>query len=391
MPSVEFSGITYYPDILCTPGEHMGYRQLSDQDKNALVPIFGLSRRSGAPDLVESIRMINESVGNRPFLLDLDPRPAPPPYVARDPIDPEADRRRVAAETQAQESYNRELRRLLSAQDGFSAWREFCDAFPEAVPFLQFEDPVADRLDLLRQAAMFARGGNSIAIKIRQDSDPAIIGLVAQVIAILDRPGQLLIVIDCGQGRVRVSERAEFAKSTIQAILSELSVTQRSEVRAVCMSNSFNAPNHSGLRDRPMPNLDWRLWREASEVYPFAFGDYVATHRSGAHSSFQPRDWRAAVVYPLDEAWLAYRAPNANDEQGWIDGSAAIRNRPEYRPTPEVWGVNMIEQAANGNLEGLNSARFWYATKVNIHIHRQIAYSAEQLEAGASDDEDGDI
>jgi len=51
----------------------------------------------------------------------------------------------------------------------------------------------------------------------------------------------------------------------------------------------------------------------------------------------------------------------------------------------------MIEQAANGNLEGLNSARFWYATKVNIHIHRQIAYSAEQLEAGASDDEDGDI
>jgi len=391
MPSVEFSGITYYPDILCTPGEHMGYRRLSDQDKDSIVPIFGLSRRPSAPDLTDSIRMITESVGDRPFLLDLDPRPAPPPYVARDPADPAADRRRVAAETQAQESYNRELRRLLSAQDGFAAWREFCNIFPEAVPVLQFEDPVADGLDLLRQAAMLARGGNSIAIKIRQDTDPAIIGLVAQTIAILDHPGQLLIVIDCGQGRLRISERAEFARTRMQAILSELSVTQRPEVRAVCMSNSFNTPNHSGLRDRPTPNLDWRLWREASEVYPFAFGDYAATHRPGAHSSFQPRDWRATVVYPLGESWLAYRAPNTNDEQGWIDGAVAIRDRPEYPPAPGVWGVEMIEQAAGDDLEGLNSARFWYAAKVNIHIHRQLAYSAEQLAAASNGDDDGEI
>jgi hypothetical protein len=165
---------------------------------------------------------------------------------------------------------------------------------------------------------------------------------------------------------------------------------QRSEVRAVCMSNSFNAPTHSGLRDSPMPNLDWQLWREAADFYPLAFGDYAATPRSGAHSSFQPRDWRATVVYPLDEAWLAYRAPNTNDEQGWIDGAVAVQARAEYEPAPATWGVTMIEQAAGDNLDGLNSARFWYATKVNIHIHRQIAYSAEQLSAVSDgDDEDG--
>lgn len=391
MPSIEFSGIAYYPDLLCTPGEHMGYRRLSDDDKDALVPILSLSRRPSAADLADSIRMIRETAGDRPFLLDLDPRPAPPPYVARDPADPEADRRRVEAETRTQESYNRELRRLLAAEDGFVAWRTFCEDFPEAVPFLQYEDPAADGLDVLRQAALLARGGNSIAIRIRQDTDLAIVGLVAQIVSILDHPGQLLIVIDCGQGRLRISERAEFARSIIQGILSEISIVQRSEVRAVCMSNSFNAPTHSGLRDRPANNLDWRLWREASEVYPFAFGDYAATPRLGAHSSFQPRDWRATIVYPLDESWLAYRAPNTNDEQGWIDGAEAIIASPEFPPAPNTWGVDSIQQAARGDLDGLNSARFWYAAKVNIHIHRQISHAAEQIAAISGGDDDGEM
>lgn len=391
MPSIEFSGINYFPDLMCTPGEHMGYRRLTGSDKDLLVPIFTLSRRPGAPDLADSIRMIRESADHRPFLLDLDPRPAPPPYVARDPADPETDRRRVETETRSQESYNRELRRLLDAQDGFVAWRTFCHDFPQAVPFLQYEDPIADRLEVLRQAAMLARGGNSIAIRIRQDTPLAIIGLVTQIIAVLDHPGQLLIVADCGQGRLRISERAEFARNILHGILSELSMVQRSEVRAVCMSNSFNAPTHSGLRDRPATNLDWRLWREASESYPFAFGDYAATPRPGTLSSFQPRDWRATVVYPLDEAWLAYRAPNTNDQQGWIDGARAIRERPEYSPAPDTWGVEQIQQAAGGDLDSLDSARFWYAAKVNIHLHRQISYSAEQIDALSGGDEDGEI
>jgi DNA-binding GntR family transcriptional regulator len=55
MPAVDFAPITYFPDLLATRSEQMGYRRLSDEDKDSLVPIFGLTHRRGSPDLSDAI------------------------------------------------------------------------------------------------------------------------------------------------------------------------------------------------------------------------------------------------------------------------------------------------------------------------------------------------
>jgi hypothetical protein len=388
MPAVDFAPITYFPDLLATRSEQLGYRRLSDEDKDSLVPIFGLTHRRGSPDLSDAIQLITGSAADRPFLLDLDHRPVPPPYEARNPADPEAEARRVRAEREVQERYNALLAHLLSVGDGFAAWRELAGRFPNAIPMLQYTDLQAEARNVLRQAALLSRNGGSIGVRIRRGSAAAAPQVISQIIAILDAPNQLLIILDCGQGRIHLSDRAGFARDTIQAILSELDVVQQSKVRAVCMSNSILHPNHDLMR--PLPNLDWRIWRSAREVFPFAFGDYAAMSRPAAHSAFVPRDWRATVTYPLPESWLIYRSPNINDPAGWVEGSQAIMNHADFEPPPDAWGVTLIKAAAEGNIEDVESARFWSAAKVNLHLCRQIRYSASQLgePGGGGDDED---
>jgi hypothetical protein len=92
-------------------------------------------------------------------------------------------------------------------------------------------------------------------------------------------------------------------------------------------------------------------------------------------------------VYPRDEEWLVYRHPDASDPQGWQIGSAAVTAHARYNPAPRVWGVQVIERAAAGNLAGIDAARFWYGAKVNIHIHRQIPFARQTIgEYGLDDD-----
>jgi len=213
-----------------------------------------------------------------------------------------------------------------------------------------------------------------------------ICGVIPQILSILESPDRLLIVVDCGQGRTHVSERANFAIDAISRIVNSIDLQNRPLIRAVCISNSFTQPNHDGLRD-DYRNLDWRLWREARDSFPFIFGDYAASYRLRRQNTFVPPDWRATVVYPLTKEWLVYRHPDANDPRGWSDGSQLITMHERYNPSPRIWGARIIEQAASGNLNGIEAARFWYGAKVNIHIHRQIPFSRQTISEYGSDDE----
>lgn len=385
MPRINFSSFDYYPDLLCSVGEHMGYRHLSAADKDRILPIFQLSRRGSAPDLTEVRQAIRDSAGDRPFILDLDSRIAPDPYEAQNPQNPAQEARRLAQERAAQASYNAELESLLDPTDGFANWRRTVATFPNAIPMLKFNDPDAEGLSILRQAALLARDGGSLAIRFREDDSESAADTIATLASVLDSIDQLLIILDCGQHRQRLDDRVEFLQRTMRGILAGLEIGQRSRVRAVCMSNSFTAPNNDLFATRT--NLDWRIWRRAREGFPFAYGDYAATPRPAAHSSFIPRDWRATVVYPLAESWTIYRHPDAGDETGYVSGTQELLEREDFEPAPDTWGTNLIRRAAAGTAQDELSARFWYAAKVNIHIHRQIQHAATMVAEASDDDE----
>jgi hypothetical protein len=275
------------------------------------------------------------------------------------------------------------LARLLDPTDGFAAWRRMVADFPNAIPTIQFTDAETQSRQILRQAALLSRTG-SMAIRIRENDSACICDIITQIISIIESPDQLLIIVDCGQGRQHLRQRANFACTTIERIVAGLDLPQVPFVRAVCMSNSFTTPK-SGLTY--YRNDDWRIWQTARESFPFLFGDYAAVYRSRRTTTFIPSDYLPSVVYPLDEAWLVYRHDNTNDDVGWVTGSAAIVAHERYLPAPETWGVQLIERAADGNINDVRWSRFWHAAKVNIHIHRQV----EVATAAVSEfDEHGD-
>lgn len=383
MPRVDFAEFPYYPALQSSHGEHIGYRELPDYDKDRLLPIFELSQRTDETNLNAPAADIRTTTAARPFILDLSKDALPLPTMPRNPRNPAEAQARFEQGTEVATRYNQHLAELLNPADGFASWRRLAATFPNAVPTLQFTDPATQARQILRQASLLSRDGQSLAIRFTREHAAAISPVISQIISVLESPDQLLIVVDCGQARRGAEEQAAFAAQSITDILSDMDILEEPMIRAVCMSNSFPNGRHDGLRE--FENIDWTIWRDARDTFSFMFGDYAAMYRH-RRTGFTPFDWRATVVLPLDESWLFYRHDNARDEQGWIDGATAIAGDARFGDAPDIWGTHVIQQAAGGSLEDINSTRFWYASKVNIHIHRQIDFAGNNL-ASYDDDE----
>lgn len=372
MASVDFASYTYFPALQCSFPEHHGYRQLCDEDKNNLLPIFELGQCSyDDGDFAAAIKQITATASTRPFILDLCKDPCPPPFVSLKKSYTASEQAKFEEQKSKQKSYNAALSQLLNPADGFKVWRALVATFPNCIPVLQFSDAASQSKNILRQGSMLARRG-SLAIRINADTDPAIHSTIGSLVATLDTASSLLIIVDCGQGRVRIAERAEFARKTIATIVSEVDVPQRPDIRAVCVSSSF--PNANNDRLKEYPNLDSELFEQALEAFPFMFGDYAANYRRRNQSTFMPADWRATVTSPSRGGWLIYRDPNAKDQEGWKTGSKLIQEHEEYLSL-DAWGAVVIAKAANGTSNDNKSNRFWHAAKVNLHLHNQVNLS----------------
>lgn len=377
MVQVNFSQYSYLPCLQCSEWEQIAYAELSSEDKDAILPIFELSQIKYEAPFEDSVSSLSSLLANRPFVLDLAKDRAPPSYVPKK----NPDHARIAKLQAAQDAYNASLTDLLAPADGFATWRTLVQKFPTAVPVLQFTDPETQGKQILRQASQLTKNGFShLAVRVTEETNEAIFPIIGQVIAVLESAAQLLLIVDCGQGRIRISERADFARKAISRVLEELEPAQAQYLSAVCLSDSYTTPGNAVLK--LYDGHSWQLWSEAREKFPFLFGDYGANHRIKKANTYMPGDWKAQVVYPLPESWIVYRHPNAQDSEGWIAGSRAVKADENFDGKCACWGSNLIERASNGDIDGIASARFWHAAKINMHIHRLIGYAPEVMGGG---------
>jgi hypothetical protein len=387
MQTINFADYPYYPTMRCDPSEHIGYRWLHNDDKMMVLPIFELCHYGKRPSIEKSIDQITTSVGERLFILDLCHDPAPPPYVSSNPKDEQADAKRYAEEKEAQSAYSDFLGEMLNPSDGYIAWRNFVSVFPNAIPVIQHTDTDVTGLQSLRQASMLSKNGRKIAIRLKLTDEKAASNKVIQILSILDSPEQLLIIVDCGQGRLSLKRRIEFARTVIGEIVDGVDTKMRAGIRAVCVSGSYPDPDHQGVK--VFNNEDWNIWKEASEIFPFQFGDYSAMNRKIKKSTYMPNKFVPVVSYPTNEAWTIYRHDVLSDYSGWSAGSKVIVKHETFEPAPDTEGVRLINLAAKDSADDAQSSRFWIAAKVNMHIHRQIYYAASML-SGSENDDHGD-
>jgi hypothetical protein len=378
MPKINFNEFDYYPDLLCEYADTTGYAKLSEDDKNRIVPIFALNRQRDAADLGDSEKILVNTIQDRSFILDIDKRPAPAAFLPKTSKNPGQAQQKFEADQKMQAAYNANLAALLDPADGFSAWRKLSQKYGNSVPVIQYTDPSSQKLQILRQGALLSANGQSVAIRVSEDSYKELCPIISQLLAIMIDSGQLLIMIDCGQGRTSNSERAAFAKDAIGMVLLDLDIDQKSRVVAVCISNSYTDPSHSDLKK--LQNYDPEIWLDARDAFPFSYGDYAASYRPNALSSYKPWSWRPTVVYPLDDAWMVYRHQNAGDPDGFVEGAKAIILDLGSEPKVECWGADILRAANQGNLMGADSPKDWRAIKVNMHLHRQISASSARID-----------
>jgi hypothetical protein len=149
------------------------------------------------------------------------------------------------------------------------------------------------------------------------------------------------------------------------------------------MINSYPQTGHDGLST--ISKSDWEILQGARAIKPNPVRDYAATSRDRTLSSWRPFDWRATIVHSRPEAWDIYRHVNANDANGFIVGSQAIVAMPEYQ-SGGSWCDQLIDGAAQGNIAGFESPRFWHAARTNGHIERQLLHARTRTAAADIDD-----
>jgi hypothetical protein len=371
MPIVPFGSYDYVPVLGTTEVERLAYGNLRSETRAGILPLFELTRHRSAETLDTSVVLVQEAV-DAPFLLDLDKRYAPPPYQSSHPANPAVEQQRVVRETAENDAYNAYLNGLLSPANGFENWRSMCARFENAVPVLQCTNIASQANAVLRQAALLSQGGNSICIRIGQTNFEALIAVAIQILATLPSSGQMLVIFDCGQGRRGIGDKVDWVVHCLNLLLSGLESDQVTGISIVCMSNSYPQMNHDGLR--VVENYDRQIWLEAYQHFPFHFGDYAASSRSANLSAFLPRSFRATVVHTSNDYWIVHRHQNADDPQGWIEGSAVVMGHDQFEPI-DSWTDGVIAAAAEGDVAGMDSPRPWHAARVAGHIDRQFRYS----------------
>ncbi|MBY5645851.1 beta family protein [Rhizobium leguminosarum] len=378
MTAIEFSQFRYFPCLQCSEPEQIGYRELSDDDKDAVLPIIKLSQIKTEATFEETVAAVQVLLGSRPFILDLSKVRAPDAFVPKK----NPDQAKINKLQATQDNYNGALLAHLAPTDGFAAWRKCASNFPNAIPVLQFTDPTTQTKNLLRQAAQLWKSGvEKIAIRVSLETSDEIFAVIGQIIAFLDSADQLLLIVDCGQGRQQIAEKAEFAKKAVARVMEELDPSDILNLSAVCLHDSYTTPPDG---TRVYESYSRELWREASTGFPFLFGDYGGHRRHKKPSTYVPGYWKAQVVFALPEGWIVYRHPNAQDVQGWIIGSKAIIGSDNFDDGLDCWGSDIMKAAAQGQLDPYGSARYWHGAKINMHMRRQIQY-ADDTAAGAGE------
>jgi hypothetical protein len=367
---MDFGSFTYVPVLRTRHDEFEGFRHLPEGDRTQILPLFEVGWAGRDSDIDQLRDRAASAAQGHPFLLDLNKAPAPDPFrptkEARDPI---RDRERIDREAEVQASYNKRLGKLCNPAAGYSEWREFVAAAPNAIPVVQWADLTAGRLQVMRQVFILSKTG-PVALRIPFPFADAALAFAGELVSIVEDPSRILLIFDCGIARLQYAEKPDAVVRAIDAVASKVDATERSLIQAVCLSGSYPSGSQPGYHSVDI--LDRDLWREASRDFHFLYGDYAASERL-KNSFFTPSSWSASVFLPTETQWHSYRCENLRDPAGWVEGARCLIDKGI--DVPNVWGGDMIRSTYEGKGGEFNSPRFWRAGRINMHLHVKANYT----------------
>lgn len=352
----------YIPLLALNPSEMTALEQLPDKDKDLVLPYFPIKGWTTAKDLRSTIDRIKKSIGERPFIADLDSE-----FLYSN--------QKFAKTGEYPRKVYEQIHELLDSSNGYLNWTNFVSECPQIIPSLILED----LSELKAQISSLAELNRGIVVRLKMKRIPAT-ELNSVVRGLLQSKYQsVMFVLDYEDiGRVDI---LDIEKNT--QLVNQLAHFFPQSV--VCISATSFPFSFAGSYRGEIPIYERQLFNKISNscsnlvhlVYSDR-GSARAAKLNGGGALPPPR-----IDYALKHDWRFIRkeyadSTNVQDgekEQMYQEAAIEMLNSDYWNEELRLWGTQMIEKTALGDKFGITSPNRATAVRINLHIYQQIHYS----------------
>lgn len=333
--------IPYIPMLGLKPAEMQALKELPESDKQLMMPLIQLGPWGAAHHLQSAISKIEEAYGGPCFLSLADVEQSGP-----------------------ERPVHQEIATLRSTVAGCANWCDFIESNSNFVPTLQLRDPS----QITSQAARFARLDRGIMVLVERPGFSGI-DVIAQSIASATNGGaDVCFMLDIG--------RINRDIISIQLLLTD----PIRQVRQI-LPNAYISVSGSSFPESFTSLARQEIFERAlfDSVRDLAQGRLIYSDRGSARAERQgggggqpaPR-----IDYASSDQWTFFRSDDEDLERSAayaVQARLAIAS-PDWDRNLRIWGTQMIERTALGDLSAIISPKRCTAARINIHLHRQTFY-----------------
>ena len=332
-----------------------GLKELDLERKRKIVPLITLGRWPRATDFVKAADKAAEVMAGCPYFLDL---------------------------TTDTTHLGDQQKILKDSAAGFKRWRDFVSKYDKAVAVVQLNSDAKVR-DVFKQAQSLEKTSGKLAFRIKDFTSDT--PLVISAISAIDDVSNAIVFIDCQYIRASFAAYVTAAVATINQLRNEFP-----ELFIVVMSTSFPASvisfADSTQSKGEIDILERQLHARIGGNPVAAYGDHASIH-SVVYDDVPIMRWAARIDYPQNLQWAFERRSGDQTTAGFISAAKEIVPIDPDIGTRNIWGEQMVLDAANGTLFGAAPSS-WIAVRVNIHLSRQIDLSTLISNQDGNDDDD---
>jgi hypothetical protein len=368
-----FQNFNYIPILAISPAEMAAIGQLPDKEKDRIIPFFPLRGWVSAHRLENTLKKIEESIGNRLWISDIDEK-----FLSENKVF-------LFTGEYPDKPVYQELAELLDSNNSYENWYQFIKCQTNAIPCIRHEslDGIEDQIKKLSSL------GRGIVLRIYPNEKN--IGKHDHLITVLNKAKvkNILIIYDLGGIDVNFHERLPLLKS--------LMLKAKREIEGVTLSISASSfPSGFAGQHRGSNSIYERiLFNSITENYNFSpviysdRGSARAEKQEGGSGVPPPR-----IDYPLKKDWKFVRrevdenAPDskAKRKAAYIEIAKEIVNSDYWIPELRLWGTQQIEITAENSDFGIYSAQKATAARINIHLFNQLHYNSVDSEINTDEE-----
>lgn len=331
-------------------------QELPESDKDALFPVLPLKPWQSALHLDSTLSRIEEAYGKRPFFVDIDE----PEFTAPEKRRPVHD----------------EIENLLVSINGYENWCNYVEKRSNLVPALQLSDLTQFSKQLDRLYSL----GRGLLVPIKDFQFSNLTEIVKAVAARTLDGVDICFLLDIGQSDKSLLEKQAEFTSYIKTISAHANYSF-SAISASSFPVSFVGRTSQDIYERQL--FDGVLIHSGVNRLIYSDrGGAKAERQNGGGGTPAPR-----IDYAHPQRWTFFRDETPADMDLTPEARRILKikayiaqaklltaDTSVWDPSLPLWGTQMIQRTALGDMDAINSPVRATAARINLHLHRQLFY-----------------